>query len=115
MIRAASLALLVALPLPAAAEAPLDRLLKDLRRAGFAEVTVTATLLGRMRIVAEGGDGVREIVLNPRTGEVLRDLWLSRGNDDRDQDGDDNDDDDDDGDDGGQGRGRGRGRGGDDE
>jgi uncharacterized membrane protein YgcG len=43
---------------------------------GFSDITAETTLLGRIRIVARRGDGVREIVLNPRTGEVLRDTWL---------------------------------------
>ena len=43
---------------------------------GFSDITAETTLLGRIRIVARRGDGVREIVLNPRTGEVLRDIWL---------------------------------------
>jgi hypothetical protein len=32
-----------------------------------------------MRIVAENGDGQREIVINPNNGEVLRDLWMADG------------------------------------
>ena len=48
----------------------------QLVRLGFSDITAETTLLGRVRIVAHRGDGVREIVLNPRTGEVLRDTWL---------------------------------------
>ena len=92
-------------------------ILAQLRQDGYEQITVTTTLLGRIRIVADGAQGQREIVLNPRTGEVLRDVLLlasladdggsrggrsggsgSSGNDD-DDDNDDNDDNDDDSDD----------------
>lgn len=110
---------------PALADSPLDRVLRDLRRLGYDEITVTSTMLGRTRIVAEGASAEREIILNPRTGEILRDLWVPRSDGRSETSGrltgsadDDDDDEDDDGDgddDGGQGRGRGRGRGGDDD
>lgn len=48
----------------------------QLIKLGFSDITAETTLLGRVRIVAHRGDGVREIVLNPRTGEVLRDTWV---------------------------------------
>ena len=48
----------------------------QLVKLGFSDITAETTLLGRVRIVAKRSDGVREIVLNPRTGEVLRDTWL---------------------------------------
>ena len=48
----------------------------QLVKLGFSDITAETTLLGRVRIVARRGDGVREIVLNPRTGEVLRDTWV---------------------------------------
>lgn len=48
----------------------------QLVRLGFSDITAETTLLGRVRILAHRGDGVREIVLNPRTGEVLRDTWM---------------------------------------
>ena len=92
-------------------------ILAQLRQDGYEQITVTTTLLGRIRIVADGAQGQREIVLNPRTGEVLRDVLFlasladdggsrggrsggsgSSGNDD-DDDNDDNDDNDDDSDD----------------
>lgn len=112
---AALLSLLLAAA-PAAADALLDRVLRELRRDGFETVTVTATLLGRTRILAEGDQGSREIVINPRTGEVLRDLWLLRREDGGKPGGGSPDaaDGEEDGDGGGRGRGRGRGRGGND-
>lgn len=51
-------------------------ILAQLRQDGYEQITVTTTLLGRIRIVADGAQGQREIVLNPRTGEVLRDVLL---------------------------------------
>jgi hypothetical protein len=110
---------------PARADAPLDRVLRDLRRLGYDSITVSNTLLGRTRVFAEGASASREIILNPRTGEILRDLWMPKGastgegsgrltGSDDDDDKDDDKDDDDRDDDGG-GRGRGRGRGGDDD
>lgn len=48
----------------------------QLVKLGFSDITAETTLLGRVRITAHRADGVREIVLNPRTGEVLRDIWM---------------------------------------
>jgi hypothetical protein len=98
---------LLCLPaLPARADGPVDRVVGELRRLGFADIEVGRTLLGRAQIVARSPRGTREIILNPRTGEILRDLWTGEkggagsgllgdsghGNDDDDDD-DDNDDD----------------------
>ena len=47
----------------------------QLRREGYADIRLNTTFLGRVRILALGDKGQREIVINPRTGEVLRDLW----------------------------------------
>ena len=47
----------------------------QLTHQGFFNIVVETTWLGRVRIVANRRDGQREIVLNPRTGEVLRDTW----------------------------------------
>lgn len=107
---------------PAFAKDFAERVVDQLRDQGYVAVQVERTLLGRTRIMAEGRNGHREIILNPRTGEILRDLWISRtdqggggggGGLIRDDDGNDGLSDGSD-DDGGQGRGRGRGRGGDD-
>ena len=48
----------------------------QLRRQGFQSVLQERTLLGRVRITATRSDGRREIIINPRTGEILRDLWM---------------------------------------
>lgn len=50
---------------------------RELQRQGYTEISVSFTLLGRSRILARGKRGTREIILNPKTGEVLRDLWTS--------------------------------------
>jgi hypothetical protein len=47
-----------------------------LRGLGFKKVEVTRSLLGRVQIRATGTVGVRELVVNPRTGEILRDVWV---------------------------------------
>ncbi len=57
----------------AAASPHVDRILAHLEAEGYRIVSVGRTLLGRTRIVAENGALLREIVLNPRSGEVLRD------------------------------------------
>ena len=94
---------------------------QKLQSQGFTEISVSYTLLGRSRIVARGKKGVREIILNPKTGEVLRDLWTSASgatgssifeSDTAEDESDDASDDGDDGDDGDDDGGKGRGRGG---
>lgn len=81
-----------------------DRIARRLKSEGYTEISVSRTLLGRVRIVARRGRSLREIVLNPKTGEILRDVWLEGddgedggrgGHDDDDHDDDDDDDDDD--------------------
>jgi len=47
-----------------------------LRQLGFDDITTSRSLLGRVQIEATGDIGVRELVVNPRTGEILRDVWL---------------------------------------
>lgn len=91
---------------PVLAEGPVDRILRDLRKLGYSQVDVERTLLGRTRIVADSPDASREIIVNPATGEILRDLWIPRNakvSDDGSAltDAGDDDDDDDDGDDDG--------------
>jgi hypothetical protein len=82
-----------------------DTIVSQLRAQGYSEVTVTSTWLNRTRIFAQSRDAEREIILNPRTGEILRDLYTGSGSDARIYDdsdnsgrrgGDDDDDDDDD-------------------
>ena len=103
------LAALVAAPGPVSAQDRdfAERIVRALRQQGYTEIEVGRTFLGRGRIVAEGPPGEREIVFNPRTGEILRDVWRAPGGedgrlldrDDYDEDDDDDDDDNDDDDD----------------
>lgn len=51
-----------------------ESVMRQLRAQGYLEVTPTRTLLGRIRITARRGSERREIVLDPRSGEILRDL-----------------------------------------
>lgn len=46
-----------------------------LQAEGFVIVEMGRTLLGRIRIIAEGPQGTREIVLHPSDGRVLRDIF----------------------------------------
>lgn len=89
-----------------------ESVVDQLRAQGFESITVERTFLGRTRIVARSAEGAREIIVNPRTGEILRDLWIAasgkgsgggliedsdsgkgrgRGGDDDDDDDDDDD------------------------
>ncbi|WP_294622588.1 hypothetical protein [uncultured Roseovarius sp.] len=83
----------------AQAQTAQDRIVQQLRDQGFDEIEVTRTWLGRVRIVAEEDDTLREIILNPNTGHILRDYWVELDDDDDDDDRDDDDDDRDDDDD----------------
>ena len=106
------------------------QVVRQLERQGFRIVQINRTLLGRVRVVARRGDLTREIVLDPRNGQILRD-YVSGGDDDErspdigdfdDEDddddgegGDDDDDDDDDDSEGGGGDDDSEGGGGDDD
>ncbi len=54
-----------------------DEIVATLRAQGYDQITVEVTLLGRVKITAFKMSNQREIVINPRTGEILRDLWLT--------------------------------------
>lgn len=56
-----------------------DGIVRELKRNGYRIDSVARTLLGRVKIVASNRRGVREIIVNPATGEILRDLWVSGG------------------------------------
>lgn len=53
-----------------------DAVVAQLQQQGYGRIETEVTWLGRVRIVAERDNASREIILNPRTGEILRDLWL---------------------------------------
>lgn len=55
-----------------------DAITRQLRQQGYTEITVTRTFLGRDRIVATSPTREREIIVNPRTSEILRDYTESR-------------------------------------
>jgi hypothetical protein len=127
----------IVLAAPAFAADVVDSIVRQLKKLGFRDVEQERTLLGRVRITARRKDGRREIIVNPKTGEILRDLWMptsgkdgelniidDRGRDDGGKGGDDDDKDDDDdhdddhGDDDNSGKGggnSGHGGGGDDD
>lgn len=65
-------------PLQQAQADSVDDLVEVLRDQGFRQIEVERTLLGRVRIVASSSRGTRELVINARTGEVLRDVWIDR-------------------------------------
>lgn len=59
----------------AQADAMTDSVERQLHAQGFTKMKVTRTWLGRTRIVATSKTQTREIIINPRTGEILRDYW----------------------------------------
>lgn len=117
------LVMLLTYPGVALADSFTDRITDQLRQQGYGEIVVTRTFLGRYRIVATTDRIEREIIVNPGTGEILRDyiedkdddsassglfsLFDRLGGEDGDSDGDDVGEDGDD--DGGNGDGPGAG------
>lgn len=55
-----------------------DSIVEQLKDQGFKRMRITRTLLGRTRIVATSPEIRREIVVNPATGEILRDYSVRR-------------------------------------
>ena len=80
------LAVFAALASPVAAEDAgqrvQDAMVAQLSSQGFSHIRISNTILGRVRIFATKPGMTREIIINPRTGEILRDYW-----DDEDDDG----------------------------
>lgn len=75
MKRLGSILLLIFLPMASAQAGPVeDRIVSHLKGYGYTEIEVNRTLLGRSRIVAQKPSALREIVVNPYTGEILRDI-----------------------------------------
>ncbi len=75
----AGAAIVVAVPALAQSDAFVSLFVEQLKDQGFSRIQVSRTWLGRIRIVATNQNFRREIILNPRTGEVLRDLWVNLG------------------------------------
>lgn len=63
---------------PAAAQSVADGAVAELRASGFQKITITRTLLGRVLVLGSSLEGQREIVINPNTGEILRDYFRPR-------------------------------------
>lgn len=82
--------------LPVGAQSLENQLLSQLQAEGYSEIDMRRTLLGRLRITALTETHEREIVINPRTGEVLRD-YVEEREDESWFESDDEDDSDDDG------------------
>lgn len=78
------IALTVGLGLASAAMAQprVEIIVNQLRQQGYEEISVSRTWLGRIRIEAERGGREREIIINRRTGEILRDFWEIEDDDD---------------------------------
>ena len=70
--------LAVALSLGEAQAASRESVIAELRQGDFTEIRVRRTWLGRTRFIATGPRGSREIVLNPSSGEILRDHFEPR-------------------------------------
>lgn len=76
MLKRLLLVLAIALaPIPASADidSVRDRIVQELREDGYYEIRMNRTWLSRLRFVATRDDAVREIVVNPNTGVILRD------------------------------------------
>jgi hypothetical protein len=68
-----SLLLSLGATLPASAATVEERIAAELQAQGYEIVEANRTWLGRLRFVAETDHIRREIVVNPGTGEILRD------------------------------------------
>ena len=77
------LAALAVFGTPVAAQTAQDQIVRQLQRQGYRNIRVSRTWLGRVRILARGRNGSREIVLNPATGAILRDYLDRDDHDDR--------------------------------
>ncbi len=77
-------AALLCLASPAWASPSVDKIIAQLRAQGYTEIEVGRTWLGRIHIEAENETREREIILNQRTGEILRDFWVTHSDDDDD-------------------------------
>ena len=68
---------------PTFAQSVEDSVISQLRAQGFDNITVERTFLGRLRFEAFSDTLERELVINPNTGHVLRDVWEALDDDDR--------------------------------
>jgi hypothetical protein len=72
ILTACSAALVPAL---AQADEMQDAIVRELGAQGYTHVKISRTWLGRLRFVATSETREREIIVNGRTGEILRDYW----------------------------------------
>lgn len=75
---ALALALVLTAAGAASADEVSDAISQQLRQQGYTDITVTRTFLGRDRILATSPTREREIIVNPRTREILRDYTETR-------------------------------------
>ena len=57
---------------------PVDDITEEIRSQGFKIVRVQRTWLGRVRIIGQNASFRREVVIDPTTGEIRRDLLSPR-------------------------------------
>jgi hypothetical protein len=76
MLHSLTCAAAIATASPAFAITFAEDVVAQLSSLGFSGITAETTWLGRVRILAHRNGGLREIVLNPRTGEILRDSFV---------------------------------------
>ncbi len=76
-VKSVATSLLTAATLAGAAHAEtrVQAIARHLAEQGYHDIEVSRTFLGRARIEAEKDGIEREIIVNPRSGEILRDYW----------------------------------------
>jgi hypothetical protein len=57
---------------------PVDDIIAEIRDQGFTITRVQRTWLGRVRIIGQNETSRREVVIDPTTGEIRRDLLVPR-------------------------------------
>ncbi|KAA9005179.1 hypothetical protein, partial [Histidinibacterium aquaticum] len=82
MTRLALVLYLVLAATAAGAQTVQDQIVSQLRAQGFTSIEASRTLLGRVILHAQSPSYDRELVFNPTTGEILRDLTTIRRGDD---------------------------------
>lgn len=65
-------------PHAAYAQSVEEQIIAQLQAQGFTEIEVSRTLLGRIKLEAVSPTLERQLIVNPATGEVLRDFWEER-------------------------------------
>jgi hypothetical protein len=76
MFKQISLVVMLAFtPIFAAAQTVQEQIIAQLTDQGFANFEISRTFLGRVRVVTQSDRLQRELVFNPKTGEMLRDYW----------------------------------------